>query len=341
MHAITSTGLRRAAAAIAAIGALAGGAAPASALEISHEQTTVTEAGSANGNGVIDPGEGFGLVERVNSSDLATITGLTGVLSSGTAAVTITQASSAYPDFMFADSGANLTPFAGTVAAEAECGATMPLSLALSSAAGSAAVPVALPTGRPGADVAREGADVPQVVPDDGVITSTVQVATAGRVKHVRVRIGSLTHEYMGDLRLVLVAPDGTRVLLAGGRGDSGSGYADTVFDPLAEVSINSGGAEPPYAGSFRPAGDLTALYGKQQQGTWGLEVTDLSPGGTGVLNAWGLDLAPALCDAAAPPPPPPPPPAPVPPGFSKDNPNGRGPSKPAPPGYAKKPVKQ
>ena len=121
-------------------------------------------------------------------------------------------------------------------------------------------------------------------------------------------RIGNLTHTFVGDLRLELTSPGGTIVVLAnrpGGTANSGDNFIGTVFDDEASVAIGAGSTAAPYTGSFRPQADqLSRFDGESQQGTWKLKVSDLAGGDTGNLNAWGLDIATAACDFAPPPPP-------------------------------------
>ena len=163
-------------------------------------------------------------------------------------------------------------------------------------------VPFSVPTGSAGPAASMNSSAV-VAIPDGGTATSSVTVSDPGRVKNVRVRIDRITHTYDGDLRIDLVAPDGTAVNLVNRRGGSGDDFVGTVFDQSAPTSIVSGAA--PFTGTFRPEGDLGTLDGLQQQGDWTLRVRDASLGDTGFIQGWGLDVSPAVC--AGPPPPPPP----------------------------------
>ena len=121
-------------------------------------------------------------------------------------------------------------------------------------------------------------------------------------------RIGNLTHTWVGDLKLELTSPTGTIVVLAdrpGGTANSGHNFTGTVFDDEASVAIGAASTAAPYTGSFRPQADqLSRFDGESQQGTWTLKVSDLAGVDTGNLNAWGLDSATGVCDFAPPPPP-------------------------------------
>jgi subtilisin-like proprotein convertase family protein len=312
---------------IALLAVLAMAPAANAQLAIEGQGASVQET-SGNGNGVTDPGETFALTESLGSAEFDTLTGVTGTLNTSSPGATLTQATSAYPNLDFGSVADNLTPYAGTLADSAECGARLSFSLAVTTDQGTAEVPFSVPTGGAG-PAASFGNGAIVAIPDGGTATSSVTVSDPARVKNVRVRIDRITHTYDGDLRIDLVAPDGTAVNLVNRRGGSGDDFVSTVFDQSASQSIAGGSA--PFTGTFRPEGDLGALDGLQQQGDWTLRVRDASLGDTGFIQGWGLDVAPAVC---AGPPPPPPPDLREPPGFTKRSDNARG-QWPDPPGFA------
>ena len=82
---------------------------------------------------------------------------------------------------------------------------------------------------------------------------STLSVAQSGIIKDVNVRIVDLEHSFDGDLRIELIGPDSTVVVLANQRGGSGNNFLNTVFNDEAATPISSGSA--PFSGSFRPEG--------------------------------------------------------------------------------------
>jgi subtilisin-like proprotein convertase family protein len=157
-------------------------------------------------------------------------------------------------------------------------------------------VPFVIGTGIAAAPIDRASLDVPHAIPDAGVITSTLQVPTSGRVKDIAVHIGKITHPYDGDLRIVFIAPDGTHVVLVDQRGGLASDFVDTT------ITANQGqpiaGASAPFTGTFVAEGDLGQMVGRQEQGTWKLEVSDLSPGEVGTIDSWGISIADATCAA-------------------------------------------
>jgi subtilisin-like proprotein convertase family protein len=278
----------------------------AHALAVQHDSTVVTET-AGNGNGVPEPGDTLALTENVLSAepDLA-LTGVTGTLTTASPDATVGSGASAYPDLAFGLPTGNSTPFALTLSGAMECGASVPFNVALQTSAGPVDVPFTLPTGAAGAFAPYESVDVPRVVPDGGTIGSDLTIpGTGGRVKGARVRIGRISHTYDGDLTLTLIAPDGRSVKLVGAKGGSGQDFVGTVFDDAAATPIRST-TPAPFTGAFRPAQPLAALDGAPLAGTWTLRVSDSTLGNVGVIDAWGADLAPAVCAPQPPPPPPP-----------------------------------
>ena len=110
-----------------------------------------------------------------------------------------------------------------------------------------------------------------------------------------KVRVGSITHTYDGDLTITLIAPDGRSVKLVSGKGGNGDNFAGTVFADSAASTIRSDRQRAVH-GTYKPAEPLSSLDGEPLAGTWTLKVTDGSPGEIGTLDAWGIDVAPAVC---------------------------------------------
>ena len=106
-------------------------------------------------------------------------------------------------------------------------------------------------------------------IPDVGrPVESSLEVSQRGLIREIRIGI-DLTHTYIGDLRIDLIAPDGTAVTLHNHRGGS--------TDNIRRV----------YTVSQLPA--LAALEGKQIQGIWRLRVVDTWRLDVGRLNFWRL----------------------------------------------------
>ena len=116
---------------------------------------------------------------------------------------------------------------------------------------------------------AAPGLAIPDNVPAG--VSSSVTIGQAGTARGVKVSV-DITHTFIGDLRVELVAPSGQQALLH----DQSGGSADNLIRTFDSVSS--------------PA--LAALIGQATQGNWTLHVRDLAAEDVGKLNRWSLDLA-------------------------------------------------
>ena len=125
----------------------------------------------------------------------------------------------------------------------------------------------------------------------------------------VRVRINGLSHEEVNDLDILLVAPDGTKVLLMSDVGGLNAVMnIDLVFDdaypPLTHDPLVSGTYSPTNLNDgfgtddFDPPAPpppyesvLSALTGKAGNGTWQLYVMDDFGGEGGSIDGWELEI--------------------------------------------------
>ncbi|MFL5826852.1 MAG: S8 family serine peptidase [Thermoleophilaceae bacterium] len=273
---------------------ISNGAVVPAAAQASAAGTTVHEQG--DGDGAIEPGEAFTLNQVIGNPGDAALPGGTGTLTSASPGLSLSTASSPYDPIAPGATEMNSTPFAGSLASSASCGAPLDLSLSLSGNA----VPLNIPTGATGPTLPRDSSDVPKSIPD-GVSTgvaSVLDIPTHGIVRDLDVRIASITHTWDGDLKLQLTSPQGTTVVLANrpaGLDNSGDNLNNTTFDDQATRNISSGAS--PFTGRFRPQGDQLARFdGEDRFGTWTLRVIDRAKPDPGVLRGWGLDFRSAIC---------------------------------------------
>lgn len=106
-------------------------------------------------------------------------------------------------------------------------------------------------------------------IPDaGGPVASAVEVGDEGRISDIRLQL-DIRHTYIGDLRVELIAPDASSVLLHNHAG----GSADNL--------IRS------YTPQDTPA--LRALLGRPIRGRWQLRVRDEAGFDVGRLAAWRL----------------------------------------------------
>ena len=133
--------------------------------------------------------------------------------------------------------------------------------------------------------------DVPQSIPDQGMVESTLMVDDSVTIGDLNVTL-DISHTRDKDLDVFLVGPDGTRVQLMTDVGGNGNNFQGTLLDDEAASSITLGSA--PFTGSYQPEGTLSSFDGKSAQGTWTLEVTDDQKRDTGMLNSWSIEVTPA-----------------------------------------------
>lgn len=130
-------------------------------------------------------------------------------------------------------------------------------------------------------------------------VTSSITVAgLSGTLQDVDVKV-NIAHTYVSDLRLTLIAPDGTRIIIFNRHGGSGDNLTDTTFDSSAGTVISSAAA--PFTGSFRPYASLSTLNSKNPNGVWKLEVRDYYRLDGGFLDNWTLSLRAGTAASPAP----------------------------------------
>lgn len=236
-----------------------------------HQAASIVDSAAAggDGDGVLESDEPFRLTEELRNAGGASASGMAGSLS-GTG-VAITQGSATWGNLAAGATGTNSPPFAGRLSPGVSCGADVTATLELTTDQGPQSVPVTLPTGAPQAPTVETGTPPGGLaIPDDSAagVTSTIQVANAGRIKDVNVRINSITHPWVGDLRIDVTGPDGTTITLAdhpGGPDNGGNNFTDTVFNDDTGTNISAG--TPPYTGNFRPERPVVAVRPQEPAG--------------------------------------------------------------------------
>jgi subtilisin-like proprotein convertase family protein len=256
----------------------------------------------ANNDGVIAPGDTLSIAVPVTNNG-ANAAGLQATLSSSTPGVHVVagKGSSSYPDILAGNTASNTTPFQVTVDDQTVvlCGTTLNFTLTFTSDSGPATVLFAVPTGAMGQFTDYSGGSAvigdaqttmyPALTP--GSYSSAATVGTAGIVDAVRVNIAKLTHPDVSQLKLELVAPDGTtRATLIDHRGSPGDLFQNTELiqsgSPLAS----------PFTGTYQADGNLGALVGVSQQGPWHIAITADDHTALGHLDGWTLQIAKADC---------------------------------------------
>ncbi|HEV7402244.1 MAG TPA: S8 family serine peptidase, partial [Chthoniobacteraceae bacterium] len=143
---------------------------------------------------------------------------------------------------------------------------------------------------------------------------STIDVAGVnGSVGKVTVRLNGFSHTYPGDVKVMLVSPNGTPVMLmAYGGGGTNASSTNLTFDDAGSTNFT-----PSVSGTYHPIdnslgglfGDpfpapapdtyfteLAAFIGNTANGTWSLYVVDDGPGDIGMIDGgWTLNITPVV----------------------------------------------
>jgi subtilisin-like proprotein convertase family protein len=131
------------------------------------------------------------------------------------------------------------------------------------------------------AGVLRKSANPALAIPDNSPagVSSTLEFAETVAVAAVKVSV-DITHTYIGDLRVILMAPSGASVLLH----DRNGGSTDNIVRT--------------FDASTTPA--LTPLAGQTAHGAWTLRVMDLAAVDVGKLNSWQIEITPRAGNTVA-----------------------------------------
>jgi subtilisin family serine protease/subtilisin-like proprotein convertase family protein len=131
-----------------------------------------------------------------------------------------------------------------------------------------------------------------------GTTIAQIAVADTRQILDINVAI-NVRHPNVSDLRISLIGPENTEVLLVGNRGGTGDDFGTrnqtgqpvlyTTFDDEQSVSITN--ANPPYAGNFRPEQGLSAFDGRYAAGNWTLRLQDTKELDAGALIDWNIEI--------------------------------------------------
>jgi cysteine-rich repeat protein len=138
--------------------------------------------------------------------------------------------------------------------------------------------------------------DVPVSIPDNNPTgaESNITIADNRTIRRVMVGINSLTHTFVGDLRISLFSPANTEVSLLANQGNNNDGdnFINTIFD---DACLAVGGpiadGVAPYIGCFSPDSPLAVLNNQSANGQWTLKIIDAAAQDVGALNSWSLGL--------------------------------------------------
>jgi subtilisin-like proprotein convertase family protein len=282
----------------------------------------MTTAVGGDGDNFIEPGEGGTITVALTNVGGATALGVSATLMTSTPGVTVTSATSNYPNIgSNGQSANNITPFTFTVANSATCGALINFALTVNvsnSNDGPQTFTFSVQTGQPNTTVVSyTGPPVP--INPNIASTVTIPITVSGLSSPIgdlnfsidgsscTSAIGATTvgldHSWVGDLRITLTSPQGTTVTLMdqpGGPLNSGNNFCNTLLDDGATALIQAiTPAGAPYTGTFKPASPLAAFNGQNGNGTWILTVSDLVPLDGGNVRAFSLTFTNFVCTSS------------------------------------------
>ena len=284
--------------------------------------TIADHVGHGNSNTRIDPGEtAIQVTVPVSNTGNISATGVSATLVSNTPTVTVTTATSAYPNLAASGgTGSNATPYVLNVSASHVCGDPISLTLNITSNEGPGTYAFSLPTGLgggSGSPVTFSYTGPAVAIPDNNATGGSANLAISGltgTISDVNFRFdgsscnataGSTTvgldHTYVGDLAITLQSPSGTIVTLVNHAGGSGNNFCGTLLDDSGASSIQSiSAAGNPWTGTYSPNASLSAFNGQTANGTWILKAVDNASIDTGNIRAFSILVTttlPPTCD--------------------------------------------
>jgi len=263
-------------------------------------ESFLADAPVGDNDGVIDPGEI--IRERIvlwNKSQLPA-TNVSARLSSASAAATVTVATATYAAMASEAAATNTAPFEYRIDASAACGTVLEFELAMTFNEQTLTSRLERLVGQPAAGPASAnlyaGTNAPLPIAAYATPYSTLTIAEPGSniVRDIDVLV-RINHTYDRDLTLALQHPDGSEVLLVNRRGGSGDNFGsgacgagtNTMFDQSAAEAITN--AAVPFAGAYRPEGNLAQFNGKPLNGNWRLRMRDSYRNNTGTNLCWAI----------------------------------------------------
>lgn len=247
-----------------------------------------------NSNGRIDANEAIDLQITLRNAGTINTTGITSslVVTSGNAA--IVEGTASYSNLAaYGGTGANLTNYTLAVNQGTACTAKIYLRQTVYyNTTLTKTFDIVLTVGsiqnNPTQTFTYTGAAV--AIPDNapGGVEIPLVVNKTGTIGDINVSV-NITHEFVSDLSLALVAPGGQTVLLASKRGSSGQNFSGTIFDDEALTNVTTGSA--PFSGSFQPEQLLSTLDDTPISGTWKLRVIDTTEGELGGVISYSLTI--------------------------------------------------
>ncbi|HET9620017.1 MAG TPA: S8 family serine peptidase [Kofleriaceae bacterium] len=271
------------------------------------------------GADVVLPGGAAQVNVTITDDGGAAANATTATLTSTSPDVIILQGTSSYGTIAPGASATNAIPYAFFLNPTAPCGEVLHFDLTVNYT-GNGVHPIVLgfdvQTGRAGGATTHVAYTGPVVAIPDGNpagVDIPFAVTGTGSIASLKFNIdgsacsatqGSTTvgvdHSWVGDLTFTLTSPSGrtaTLINAAGGTGNSGNNFCQTVLDPAAANSIQAVTIDQaPFTGTFSPLQSTSVFSGDNPAGTWHLHVTDNAFIDTGSVRAFSIDYSGFTC---------------------------------------------
>ncbi len=127
---------------------------------------------------------------------------------------------------------------------------------------------------------------LPIVIPDNSNTYAQIEISQGGELLDLDVLV-DITHPRTTELRVIIISPDNTSIMMSDRNGGEGDNYTQTIFDDQAVKSIEEGTA--PFTGNYRPETLFTSLLNKPLSGQWQLRIVENGLSNSGMLNQWCL----------------------------------------------------
>lgn len=246
-----------------------------------------------DGDGALEPGETMRITDSLTNPAAEAATNVRGEMTTSSPVALVGESKATWPNFPASvTTQAADDPFTVTIPSSASCDGSVDLATTLTFDGGTVNLPDrSFDFGVPTFQSASPGTAIPDNNPTGVNVTMTLP---SGTISDMDVRLDSITHTWVGDLKMTLTSPGGTSVVLmnrpgAGGNGSSGDNFTNTVLDDEADTPIEAIGPTGPFTGSWRPDEPLSAFDGQERGGTWTLNVSDNAGADLGTINTWSL----------------------------------------------------
>jgi len=256
--------------------------------------------GPGDANLVWEPGEQITIPVTITAFS-GGFTGVTGTLSTTSPGITILDGSANWPAVIAGQSVVTEAPhFVIAIDPAVPCQTTVAFDLTIDAAEGG---PFTETFDHQIGDVlilSGPGGLIPNYDPTG--LTSPLNVTQDVTLTDLDVRV-NIDHNYVGDLKVEIESPAGTRITLLDRPGVPATWFGcsdddmDVTFDDSStyDLETHCAGTTPWYVGAAAPVQPLSAFDGESTAGTWKLIVSDHLTGNAGSLLSWQLMPTPPL----------------------------------------------